>query len=193
MHQSPFKAQQEDLAGLIIQKTLALLSLWSPSYWKSMDLADRKKHHLSPLHLLAFSAQMDSLREEPPLVIIWLYLRDKSKFVISAESSSKSWVLMQESIRMLTEPTGCQGHTLLIQYLSEGGRQEITWVFPCFFKEYSHTPAYVSKIKQEQTKNQSQHKQTQPKPQSKQTKNQKSPNQPTNTAPHKKTKPKRKH
>lgn len=51
-----------------------------------MDLADSKKHHPSPLHLLAFFAQIDSSKEEPPLVRTCLHLRDKSKFVISAES-----------------------------------------------------------------------------------------------------------
>lgn len=41
---------------------------------------------------IGFFAQTDNLKEEPPLLIIWLYLmvRDKSKFVISAESYSES-------------------------------------------------------------------------------------------------------
>lgn len=51
-----------------------------------------RQEETSPISsaFISFFSQIDSLKEEPPLVIIRLYLRDKSKFVIFKILSSYS-------------------------------------------------------------------------------------------------------
>lgn len=55
-----------------------------------MDVADRKTHAL-PLHFLIIFPKLIVLKEEPLLVIIWLFLivLGKSEFASSAKSYSR--------------------------------------------------------------------------------------------------------
>lgn len=59
-----------------------------------MDVADRKKHHALPLHLLIILPKLIVLKEDPSLVIIWLFLMvtGKSEFASSTKSYSRSRV-----------------------------------------------------------------------------------------------------